>query len=75
LFLVTVIVALAVGWWVEHRGRIEKTEHAESAQDTAEFLAEVLNARGSRITVHPDGALSGQLVPTSDARDPIPLKP
>ena len=44
LFLVTVIVALAVGWWVEHRGRRMIDEghkrlrlHAQELRDELRF--------------------------------------
>ena len=39
LLLVTVIVALAVGWWVDHR------RHAGAAED-AKFLAEFAGVGG-----------------------------
>jgi hypothetical protein len=36
LFLVTVVVALAVGWWLDRR---REAAHAKNAQGTARFSA------------------------------------
>jgi hypothetical protein len=42
LFLVTMIAALAVGWWVDRLDRTrlaEKAKHSDTALEAAKFLA------------------------------------
>ena len=64
LFLVTMIVALAVGWWVDHRRQVEK-----SAERDREFI---------RLTETVQSVLLERLVespPASSAPAPNPPKP
>lgn len=63
LFLVTVIVALILGWWGDRSSLSRKAEHdaehAGETQSTTELLATELNEHGYHLTVHSDGTVSG----------------
>ena len=54
LFLVTAIVALALGWWVDHRSQnAALTAMSESQRETEEKLNRLLTAmerRGEKVT-------------------------
>ena len=54
LFLITVIAALTVGWWVEHRGKAKASEEATYQEWKNRVLEESLLRDGT--TVHADGA-------------------
>ena len=54
LFLITVIAALAVGWWVEHRGKAKASEEATYQEWKNRVLEEALLEEGTRIQA--DGA-------------------
>jgi hypothetical protein len=66
LLLVTVIVALAVGWWVDHRRQSMKADaffKAERATNMAfTMLRETMEEDGYEVDWQPDGTESGGIL-------------
>ena len=54
LFLITAVVALAVGWWVEYRGKTRAAEEAARQEWKNRVLEDYLLGQGT--TVEVDGA-------------------
>ena len=77
LLLVTVIVALGVGWWVERRARL--TVQAEQAEERIKqeipYRKQQAALRHPRVRAGRAAGLSGQASLTSLAPAPNPPKP
>lgn len=50
LLLLTVIVALAVGWWVDHRKQVKESESNEKWRNRAGALEELLESQKWRVS-------------------------
>ena len=61
MLLLTMIVALILGWWLDHwrHASEDSVQHARQAQITADLLAAELNANGYDVRVSRDGTVEG----------------
>ena len=61
LLLVTVIVALAVGWWVDHRRIIAREEHWR--REAVDLAGQLNNAGETAVITFPGGTRIITLIP------------
>ena len=54
-----VVVAVLAAWWVDRSRLAGDATLGREFRSMAEFLAAELNGHGYKLTVHPDGTLSG----------------
>jgi hypothetical protein len=71
LLLVTMIVALTVGWWVDRRAWTQKYSDKEHESEIWQTRTEELQVRADRLVER----LSVKVAPTSSAPAPNPSKP
>jgi len=80
MFWLTVVVALAIGWWLERQRADEAAKEAESSQSLSDALTEQLKnknpAASIEITVNGRASTTstGYGLPTSQAPAPNPPK-
>lgn len=55
LLWLTVVVALAVGWWLEHRGHTVARAGWKMSQDKLETLAQMVRRRGFDVKIDGGG--------------------
>ena len=71
LLWLTIVVALALGWWLDRLDKsqlAEKAKHFDAAHEAAKYLAGELNTKpGYEFTIHPDGSFSGSVPPNPAA--------
>ena len=74
LFLVTLIVALVLGWWIDHRGQAERREKAEAGLQT---LCDYVTDEGYKLgwDTEKNMLTVSRPLPTSSVPAPNPPKP
>ena len=75
LLLLTLVVGLAVGWWLDHRRLEESAELANRFSQCTVHLAKMLERYGWHMTVFTDGLLCGDYCDPASPTTDVSLLP